>query len=304
MPWFKIDDGFHCHPKVLAAGTAAVGLYVRCGSWSAQQMSNGIVPKAIAKMYGTPRMIRALIDVGLWHEKGHGCTFCPQLDANSYAIHEFLAYNLSRSQVLSERANKAERQKRWRDGQKKNQQVSGFQESDAADDVDGRVDASTNGATQPSRDASRDAAPTRPDPTTSSKEEVGERRRSESDLPEPVRADVEKVCRALVDAVVANGSKRPSITKRWRTSARLLIDKDGRSVEQILTAIAWCQNDDFWRANIQSMPTLRKQYDRLRLEAQRQQRALAPTGTHGPTYNPWRNPEDQDEYDQPLLGDH
>lgn len=299
MPWFKIDDGFHCHPKVLAAGTAAVGLYVRCGSWSAQQMSNGIVPKRVAKMYGTARMIRALIDAGLWHEKGHGCTFCPQLDANSYAIHEFLAYNLSRNQVLSERANKAERQKRWREGQRKNQQVNDSVVSEASDDVDGRVDASTDGATQASRDASKDAAPTRPDPTTSSNEEVGERPRSTPDLPEPVRADVEKVCRALVDAIVANGSKRPTITKSWRTSARLLIDKDGRSVEQILTAIDWCQNNEFWKANVLSMPKLRDKYDQLRLAAQREQRAaLAPTGTHG--YQSFRNPENHDVYDEDL----
>ncbi|MEV7770474.1 HNH endonuclease [Kitasatospora sp. NPDC086791] len=66
MPWFKIDDGFHCHPKVLAAGTPAIGLYVRCGSWAAQQTSAGIVPKAVARMYGTPRMARSLVAAGLW----------------------------------------------------------------------------------------------------------------------------------------------------------------------------------------------------------------------------------------------
>ncbi|MFD4814834.1 hypothetical protein ACFWNS_40490, partial [Streptomyces sp. NPDC058418] len=96
MSWFKIDDGFHCHAKVLAAGTPAVGLYVRCGSWAAQQASDGIVPKAVARMYGTPRMIKALVDADLWHAKGHECASCPELDANSYAIHQFLERNPSR----------------------------------------------------------------------------------------------------------------------------------------------------------------------------------------------------------------
>lgn len=83
------------------------------------------------------------------------------------------------------------------------------------------------------------------------------------------RADVEQVCQHLADRIEANGSKRPTITKAWRDAARRLIDKDGRSVEQITRAIDWCQEDDFWRGNVMSMPKLREQYDRLRLAAQR-----------------------------------
>lgn len=85
------------------------------------------------------------------------------------------------------------------------------------------------------------------------------------------RDDVELICSTLCDAIAANGSKRPNITKRWRTEARLLLDKDGRTVDQVLTAIAWCQNDTFWRANVLSMPKLREKYDQLRLAAQRTQ---------------------------------
>lgn len=262
MSWFKIDDGFHCHPKVLAAGTAAVGLYVRCGSWAAQQASDGIVPKQVARMYGTARMIRALIDVGLWHENGHGCESCPQLDANSYAIHQFLERNPSRVAIELERQAKTERQQRWRDAKRKSQA------NDGGDfEVDGDVDASTEPPHGEHDDA--DPTPTRPDPsptTTSSAEEAG----AEDDSP-PVRADVEGVCQHLADRVQANGSLRPSITQKWLTEARLLIDKDRRTPEQIHRAIDWCQDDSFWRANIRSMPTLRKQYDAIRLKAVEQQ---------------------------------
>jgi hypothetical protein len=80
---------------------------------------------------------------------------------------------------------------------------------------------------------------------------------------------VTRVCDALADAIEANGSKRPVVTQAWHTAARLLLDKDGRSEEQVLNAIRWCQNDEFWRAVILSMPKLRQQYDRLRLAAQR-----------------------------------
>lgn len=83
------------------------------------------------------------------------------------------------------------------------------------------------------------------------------------------RPDVEQVCRHLADRIEGNGSKRPTISKAWRDAARRLIDRDGRSVEQIIRAIDWCQDDDFWRSNILSMPKLREKYDQLRLAAQR-----------------------------------
>jgi hypothetical protein len=92
---------------------------------------------------------------------------------------------------------------------------------------------------------------------------------TKGDESEPPRADVEKICRHLADRIVDNGSRRPKITPTWRTEARLLLDKDGRTVEQVIKAIDWCQTDDFWRANVLSMPKLREKYDQLRLAAQR-----------------------------------
>jgi hypothetical protein len=82
-----------------------------------------------------------------------------------------------------------------------------------------------------------------------------------------LRPDVEAVCAHLADRVAANGSKRPTITAEWRKQARLLIDRDGRTPEQIHRCIDWCQNDPFWSTNILAMPKLRKQYDQLRLKA-------------------------------------
>lgn len=84
------------------------------------------------------------------------------------------------------------------------------------------------------------------------------------------RPDVERICTHLADRIEANGSKRPRITKTWRTAARLLLDKDGRTEGQVIAAIDWCQNHEFWRANVLSMPKLREKYDQLRLQATRQ----------------------------------
>lgn len=81
------------------------------------------------------------------------------------------------------------------------------------------------------------------------------------------RADVEQVCAHLADRIEENGSKRPPITQAWRDAARLLIDRDGRTVDQITRAIDWCQANSFWRSNVLSMPKLRERYDQLRLKA-------------------------------------
>ena len=107
------------------------------------------------------------------------------------------------------------------------------------------------------------------------------------------RPDVEKICDHLADRIVANGSKRPVITGGWRTEARLLIDKDSRTVDQVIKAIDWCQTDSFWRTNILSMPKLREKYDQLRLAAQR-----PAGGSNG--HRPFRNPTDSSAYEGEL----
>lgn len=86
-------------------------------------------------------------------------------------------------------------------------------------------------------------------------------------IPDQQRPEIVALCERLASAVEANGSTRPNIGKAWLDAARLLIDKDGRTVEQVEWIIDWCQCDEFWRANVLSMPTLRKQFDKMRLRA-------------------------------------
>jgi hypothetical protein len=81
------------------------------------------------------------------------------------------------------------------------------------------------------------------------------------------RGDVERICSHLADRIESNDCKRPVITQRWRDTARLMIDRDRLTEEQIHKAIDWCQDDEFWRLNIRSMRKLREHYERLRQEA-------------------------------------
>lgn len=86
----------------------------------------------------------------------------------------------------------------------------------------------------------------------------------------PERPDVEALCEHLATRIEANGANRPTVTAKWRDACRLMLERDHRTPEQIRAAIDWCQADEFWRANILSMPKLREKYDQLSLQAQRQ----------------------------------
>lgn len=81
------------------------------------------------------------------------------------------------------------------------------------------------------------------------------------------RPDVDQLCQHLAERIVANGCKPPKITKAWKDSARLLLDKDGRDFDKTLRLIDWCQDSEFWRANVMSMSKFRERYDQLRLQA-------------------------------------
>jgi len=85
----------------------------------------------------------------------------------------------------------------------------------------------------------------------------------------------------LADLIEGNGSKRPSVTGRWVTAIDRMIRIDGRTPEQVENAMRWAQASDFWSANILSPDKLRKHYDRMRLQAQRDQNVAMPKGISG-----------------------
>lgn len=95
MAWFRVDDAFHSHPKVMRAGTAAVGLWVRCGSYCAQHLTDGVVPREVVMSYGTKTQVAALLSSGLFVESPSG-----------YVMPDYLDYNPSREEVLAGQAAK------------------------------------------------------------------------------------------------------------------------------------------------------------------------------------------------------
>lgn len=103
MAWFRIDDGFYDHPKVINAGNAAAGLWVRCGAYSSAKGTDGLVPMKKVHELGTRREIEQLLAVRLWIETDGGVL-----------IPDFLDYNPSKQDSDRRRRADAERKRRTR----------------------------------------------------------------------------------------------------------------------------------------------------------------------------------------------
>lgn len=120
MPWFKIDDSSHSHPKFVRAGNAALGLWLRCGAYSAQHLTEGVIPAEIVKAYGTGPQAAKLVKVGLWHEHGHTCARCAQPPSGDYIVHDFFeaGRNTTRAQHEANKKAAADRAAKSRESKK------------------------------------------------------------------------------------------------------------------------------------------------------------------------------------------
>lgn len=103
MPWFAVEDTLALHPKTLAAGNQAIGVWVRAGSWCMQQLTDGVVPADMAKALGSTRDIDRLVAAGLWIPTATGFRF-----------HQWEARQRSRKQVEADREAARLRQERFR----------------------------------------------------------------------------------------------------------------------------------------------------------------------------------------------
>lgn len=91
MTWIRVDDHFADHPKVMALGAerlAGLGLWHVAASYCARYLTDGFVPAAHVQAHAPKRLIRKLVNVGLFDEVDGG-----------YRLHDWLKYNPSRDQV-------------------------------------------------------------------------------------------------------------------------------------------------------------------------------------------------------------
>lgn len=265
MTWFKVDDGFHSHPKVLSIpekeSAGALRLWLIAGSWCASNLTDGHVPGYMIHHWRSSiRNVNALVGANLWVAKIGG----------GYVFHDWADYNPTKEVVEETRAVNRARQERHR----KKPQVT------VPDDVSSLTNDGVSHA-DVTRDMTGDesvshATPTRPDPTRplpdpkNKKPTTSRPGSADADRDTPgSRPDVDQLCEMLANDIENRGSKRPLITREWRTQCRLLIDADGRTPAQIKNMLEWLaggadEQAFFWRKNVRGMPKLRIKYDQLR----------------------------------------
>lgn len=98
MPWFSVEDDLAFHPKAQAAGNAALGLWVRAGSWSMKYLTDGHIPRPTAALLGSAVDVRRLVDAGLWVEVADG-----------YVFHEWALRQRTRKKVAEDREKAAKK---------------------------------------------------------------------------------------------------------------------------------------------------------------------------------------------------
>jgi len=110
---YWLDEAWHRWPQIDEVGTAAAGLYSRCGAYIADEGTDGFIPTARARMYGTLEWIQRLVEVGLWvvEEKG-------------FRDVRYLELNATKAQLEERKKQAASRQARYQDRTKRRQRVT------------------------------------------------------------------------------------------------------------------------------------------------------------------------------------
>lgn len=292
MPWFKVDDGFHGHPKVMPLSTAAVGIWTLTGSWCAQYLTDGVVHANIVRRFGgTSENVRELVDAALWIDNGD----------DTYQFKDWEDYQPVKADVEAERAAARERMRKVRQQKKsvKPTKTDNAGSGNVHPNVRPNFDRSSQGVrvtpTQPD--------PARPDPfnntsqvanaTLQPAEEIVDVEVFEDDH-EPVmdapatdddttdnpaaddRPDVELILDTIDAHCDHHDFKKPARTKRNHDAARLLLDNDGRTVDEVVDVLRFVTMNDFWPDKIRSATKLRERFDQLKFQAQRKTDQPAP----------------------------
>lgn len=217
MTWFKVDDRFHSHPKVLALRSGAheetaIALWLKAGSWCASNLTDGAVPSYVLDSLVRRNGAKAaaeLVRVGLW-----------ETTADGFRFRSWSEYQPSKSDVESKREKTARKVADWRDKKRASERAC-------------------NQVTRADVTAPVTLPPTRPDPTRNSLTTF------ESDThgtgPIVGGIDPETVRLAYVERweKCAPGKRPPMVARGfggavWTEMARAFVDSE--TTEQILDA--------------------------------------------------------------------
>lgn len=98
--WFKVDDSFFSNPKTAMLSDGATALWLRSGSWSAQQLTGGFIPARMLPMFrGSDDSVTELCDAGLWERDS---------ERDGYRFHDWNDYQPDGEEVDALRRKRSE----------------------------------------------------------------------------------------------------------------------------------------------------------------------------------------------------
>ena len=93
MAYLVLDDGFDENPKLEEISDAAFRAYVRALCYAGRNLTDGHLPARRVQSIAAPKVLRELVAANLWEKNGDG----------GYVIHDYLAPNRSKAQVIAAR---------------------------------------------------------------------------------------------------------------------------------------------------------------------------------------------------------
>jgi len=132
MVWFRVDDGFHDHPKVEALLTGkhasdAIALWTLAGSWCGKHLTDGEISASKVARLGIRHHAKAaqeLVRVRLWEETETGFRF-----------HQWTERQAARADVDQTRRESADRMRRLRANQRARREETGRESIDESGNV-------------------------------------------------------------------------------------------------------------------------------------------------------------------------
>jgi len=78
----------------------------------------------------------------------------------------------------------------------------------------------------------------------------------------------------LKDSGLSNTKNLDKATiNTWAKIVKLMIEKDKRTIEELKTVFRFLSENEFWKKNVQSISTLRRQFERLYISSQEKQQS-------------------------------
>ena len=132
MVWFRVDDGFHDHPKVEALleskhASDAIALWTLAGSWCGKQLTDGEISASKVARLGIRHHAKAaqeLVRVRLWEKTDTGFRF-----------HQWTERQAARADVDQTRRESADRMRRLRANQRARREETARESIDESGNV-------------------------------------------------------------------------------------------------------------------------------------------------------------------------